>query len=119
MYKYPLFEINYGEEEKKSLIKTLDSKWISTGPKCVEFENLFCKKNNVKFSLTTSSCTASLHMSLIALDIKEGDEILVPSLTFSATVNIIKYIGAKPIFCDIISESNLNIDPVEIEKKNN
>ena len=55
-------------------------------------------------------------MSLIALDIKQGDEILVPSLTFSATVNIIKYMGAKPIFCDIISESNLNIDPLEIEK---
>ena len=117
MYKYPLFEINYGEEEKKSLIKTLDSKWISTGPQCEEFENLFSKKNNVKFSLTTSSCTSSLHMSLIALDIKQGDEILVPSLTFSATVNIIKYMGAKPIFCDIISESNLNIDPLEIEKK--
>tara|TARA_B100000925_G_scaffold284728_1_gene260097 strand:+ start:1375 stop:2523 length:1149 start_codon:yes stop_codon:yes gene_type:complete len=117
MYKYPLFEINYGEEEKKSIIKTLDSKWISTGPKCEEFENLFSKKNNVKFSLTTSSCTSSLHMSLIALDIKQGDEILVPSLTFSATVNIIKYMGAKPIFCDIISESNLNIDPLEIERK--
>ena len=117
MYKIPLFNLNFDKSEKRAVNKTLDSKWISTGPKCEEFEKLFSKKLNVPFSLTTSSCTASLHMALLALDIKEGDEVLVPSLTFSATSNVIKYTGAKPIFCDIVSNSNLTIDPNEIKRK--
>ena len=117
MYKIPLFDLNFDEREKEAINKTLDSKWISTGPKCEEFEKLFSKKLSTPFSLTTSSCTASLHMALLALDIKKGDEILVPSLTFSATANVIKYIGAKPIFCDIVSNSNLTIDPNEIIMK--
>lgn len=117
MYKIPLFNLNFDNSERKAVNKTLYSKWISTGPKCEEFEKRFSEKLNISFSLTTSSCTASLHMALLALEIKKGDEILVPSLTFSATVNVIKYIGAKPIFCDIISDSNLTIDPNEIARK--
>lgn len=117
MYKIPLFNLNFDKSEKRAVNKTIDSKWISTGPKCEEFEKLFSKKINAPFSLTTSSCTASLHMALLALDIKEGDEVLVPSLTFSATSNVIKYTGAKPIFCDILSNSNLTIDPNEIKRK--
>ena len=117
MYKIPLFDVNFDNKEKDAVIETLDSKWISTGPKCEEFENLFSNKLNINFSLTTSSCTASLHMSLIALGIKPNDEIIVPSLTFAATANVVKYMGAKPIFCDIISSSNLTVDPDDVKSK--
>jgi len=117
MFKIPLFDINFDNTEKEAIIKTLDSKWISTGPNCNEFEKLFSKKLKTDFSLTTSSCTASLHMALIALGINDNDEVLVPSLTFSATANVIKYTGAKPVFCDIKSNEDLTIDPNEIEKK--
>lgn len=117
MYKIPLFDVNFDNKEKDAVIETLDSKWISTGPKCEEFENLFSNKLHINFSLTTSSCTASLHMSLIALGIKPNDEIIVPSLTFAATANVVKYMGAKPIFCDIISSSNLTIDPDDVKSK--
>ena len=56
-------------------------------------------------------------MALLALEIGPGDEVLVPSLTFAATANVIKYVGAKPVFCDVIGHSNLTIDPNEIEQK--
>ena len=117
MYKIPLFDLNFDQREKEAVNKTLDSKWISTGPNCQKFEELFCQKLKVNFSLTTSSCTASLHMALLALEIGPGDEVLVPSLTFAATANVIKYVGAKPVFCDVIGHSNLTIDPNEIEQK--
>ena len=117
MYNIPLFDINFDDEEKMAINKTLDSKWISTGPKCQEFEELFCKKLDINFSLTTSSCTSSLHMSLLALDIKNNDEVLVPSLTFAATANVVKYVGAKPVFCDVISIQNPTIDPDDIIRK--
>lgn len=117
MYKIPLFNLSFDKREKDAISRTLDSKWISTGPECNKFEKLFSEKLNTDFSLTTSSCTASLHMALIALGINDGDEVLVPSLTFSATANVIKYVGAKPIFCDIKSLQDLTIDPKEIENK--
>ena len=146
MFKIPLFDLNFDKREKDAIHKTLDSKWISTGPKCDEFEKLFSEKLKTSYSLTTSSCTASLHMALVALGINDkiieaefvnnpnekkhwtqglfhqigindGDEVLVPSLTFSATANVIKYAGAKPIFCDIKSLEDLTIDPKEIERK--
>ena len=117
MYKIPLFDINFDNKEKEAVNETIDSKWISTGPKCQEFEKLFNEELGSNFSLTTSSCTSSLHMSLIALDIKENDEVLVPSLTFAATANVIKYVGATPVFCDVVSIDNTTIDPSDIKKK--
>ena len=117
MNRIPLFDLNFDNREKEAINKTLDTKWISTGPNCEKFEKMFSEKLDAKFSLSTASCTASLHMSLIALGIKPGDEVLVPSLTFAATANVIKYIGAKPVFCDITSHSDLTINPNEIEKK--
>ncbi len=117
MYKIPLFDLNFDSSEKEAIIKTLDSKWISIGPNCEKFENMFCEKLNVNYALTTASCTASLHMALSILGINSEDEVLVPSLTFAATVNVIKYLRAKPIFCDIVSNSDLTIDPNEIKNK--
>lgn len=119
MYKIPLFDLNFDSKEAKAVKRTLASKWISTGPKCLEFEKLFSEKIGNQFSLTTSSCTASLHMALIALNIKGEDEVIVPSLTFAATANVIKYVGAKPVFCDISDTSNLTIDPEEVKRKVN
>lgn len=116
-YKIPLFDLNYDEQEEKAIIKTLRSKWISTGPKCQELEQLFCNALNVKHALSVSSCTAALHLAMLALGIKEGDEVIVPSLTFAATANVVKYVGATPVFADIVSYKDLTIDPVDIERK--
>lgn len=115
MYKIPLFDLNYDEREQKAVAETIASKWISSGPKCMELEEKFRKALNVSYSYAVANCTDALHLALCALGIGIGDEVIVPSLTFVATVNSVKYVGAEPVFCDIISPSDLTIDPKQIE----
>lgn len=115
-YKIPLFDLNFGEEEEKAVIETLRSKWISTGPKTSEFERVFASMIGAKHSLAVTNCTAALHLAMKVLSIGPGDEVICPSLTFVATVNAIRYVDATPVFCDIKSTEDLNIDPVQIEK---
>lgn len=115
-YKIPLFDLNFGEEEEKAVIDTLRSKWISTGPACAEFEKLFAESLDAKHALTLSNCTVALHLALRLLDIKNDDEVIVPSLTFVATINAVKYVNATPVFCDIQSYEDINISPDAIEK---
>jgi dTDP-4-amino-4,6-dideoxygalactose transaminase len=116
-FKIPLFDLSYDEQEEKAVVETLKSRWISTGPRCQELESLFCDKLEVKNALTLSSCTAALHLAMMVLDIKEGDEVIVPSLTFAATANVVKYVGATPVFADIKSYTDLTIAPTDIERK--
>ena len=116
-YKIPLFDLNFDENEEKAVIQTLRSKWISTGPKTAEFENKFSSLLNVKYSLALSNCTVALHLAMILCGIKEGDEVICPSLTFVATVNAIRYVNAIPVFVDIKSYEDLTIDPIDIENK--
>jgi len=116
-YKIPLFKLNFGEEEIEAVTETIRSKWISTGPKCEELEKQFVDMFDVKYAVSMSNCTDALHLSCILTDIKPGDEVLCPSLTFAASVNCIKYVGATPVFCDIVGPGHLNIDPDDIERK--
>ncbi len=115
-YKIPLFELNFDEREVEAAMETIRSGWISIGPKTTELEQTFSRLLNVKHSVALTNCTVSLHLALQILGITHGDEVICPSLTFVATVNAIRYVGATPVFCDIISPENLTIDPVEIEK---
>jgi dTDP-4-amino-4,6-dideoxygalactose transaminase len=115
-FKIPLFDLNFGEEEIQSVVDTIRSNWISTGPKCEEFENLFASMLNVKYAITLTNCTCALHLACVVLGIKEGDEVICPSLTFAASVNCIRYINATPVFCDIKSYEHINMDADEIEK---
>ncbi|NJK95431.1 MAG: DegT/DnrJ/EryC1/StrS family aminotransferase [Bacteroidales bacterium] len=115
-YKIPLFKLNFNESEILAVTDTIKSAWISTGPKCEEFEQMFSEMLNVNHAHTTSNCTSALHLACRILGLKDGDEVICPSLTFAATVNAIKYVNAKPVFCDITSLENLNIDPNKIEK---
>lgn len=117
MYKVPLFDLNFDEQEENAVIQTLRSRWISTGPQCQQLESMFCSTLRVNHALTTSSCTTALHLALLVLNIQKGDEVIVPSLTFAATVNAVKYVGASPVFADIISFSDISINPADIERK--
>lgn len=116
-YKIPLFDLNFGKEEENALLEVLRSKWISMGEKTTELENIFARKINIEHALAMTNCSAALHLALAVLDIGPGDEVIVPSLTFVATVNAVKYVGAEPVFADIISTSDLTIDPLDVEKK--
>lgn len=98
------------------LNKVLKNRWIGTGKKTIEFEENFSNYKKTKFSLALNSCTAALHLSLISLNIKKGDEVITTPLTFCSTINTILQVGATPVLADINFET-LNIDPTNIEKK--
>lgn len=115
-FSIPLFELNYGAEEEAAVLETLKSRWISMGPKTLELESLFSEELNVKFSLGVSNCTAALHLACLAANLKPGDEVICPSLTFVATANAIMYTGAKPVFCDVVSLDNLTVDCQKIRE---
>ncbi|MUP46856.1 DegT/DnrJ/EryC1/StrS family aminotransferase [Gramella sp. BOM4] len=113
-YKIPLFDLNYDHKEENAVIDVLRSKWISQGPKSIELEEMFCEYFKASHAVSLTNCTVALHLAMEVLDIQEGDEVICPSLTFVATANAIKYVGATPIFADITSEDNLTIDPEHI-----
>lgn len=103
-----------GEEEIKEVELTLRSGWLSTGPKVARFEDEFKSYVGSKYAMALNSCTAALHLSLLAAGIGPGDEVITTPMTFAATANTIIYAGAKPVFVDI-NRSTLNIDECLIE----
>ncbi len=117
LYKIPLFQLNFGEEEINAVTETIRSKWISTGPRCEELEQLFVDMFKVKYAISMSNCTDALHLACVLCDVQPGDEVLCPSLTFAASVNCIRYVGATPVFCDIVGPNHINIDPEDIKRK--
>ena len=116
-YKIPLFDLNFDEAEAQAAYDVIKSGWISTGPKCLELEDKFASMLNIKYVCSVTNCTVALHLAMVILGIKEGDEVIVPSLTFVATANAVRYVKATPIFADIISLEEPTIDPVDIRKK--
>jgi len=116
-YKIPLFDLNFDEKEEQAALETIQSKWISTGPKTAAFEKRFAEMFHVDHAVALSNCTVSLHLALKLAGVKADDEVICPSLTFVATVNSIRYVDALPVFADVISYENPTIDPDDIRKK--
>ncbi len=116
MYKVFLDAPNIGEIEKKYLTKAIDDGFVSTvGPFVEKFEEKFANFLKVKNAVSTQSGTSAIHMALYELGIGKGDEVIVPVLTFVATVNPVIYVNAKPVFVDV-DINTWNIDPKEIKK---
>jgi perosamine synthetase len=117
MIKIPVYQPSLSGNEKKYVLDCLESTWISSkGFYLKEFEDEFSKKINVKHSAAVSNGTVALHLALLALGVTNGDEVIVPTLTYIASVNAISYVGASPIFVDSLS-STWQIDPADIERK--
>jgi len=114
--KIPITKPFFGDEERKAILEPLESGWIVQGPKVAEFERLFGEFTGAKYAIATTSCTTALHLSLIAMGIGSGDQVILPSFTFVATANAIEYTGATPVFCDI-NLNTFNIDANQIQKK--
>jgi perosamine synthetase len=113
---YLLFHKPYiTEDEINEMIDTLRSGWLSMGPKTIKFEEEFNKYIGSKKSVAVSSWTAGGHLTLEAFGIKQGDEVIVPTMTFPATAEIVCYFGAKPVIVDV-EEDTLNISIEQIEK---
>ena len=105
-----------GEEEWLALKEPLISGWLTSGPKVRAFENAFAERHKVKYAIAVTSATTALHLALVALDIKPGDEVIVPAFTWVSTANVVLYQGAKVIFCDI-DPTSFNIDPKKLKEK--
>jgi len=94
--------------------RVLESGWVTQGPMVAEFEQAFRTYTGSGQALAVTSCTAALHLALLALDIQEGDEVIVPSFTFVATANVVEHCRARTVLCDIDLET-FNIDTARIE----
>lgn len=116
-YRIPLFNLNFDEREAQAAYGTIKSGWISTGPKNAELEQMFVDMWNVKYAVSMSNCTDSLHVCCMVCGFGHGDEVICPSLTFAASCNCIRYVGATPVFADIVGLGHINIDPNDIEAK--
>ncbi|PIQ26743.1 UDP-4-amino-4,6-dideoxy-N-acetyl-beta-L-altrosamine transaminase [bacterium (Candidatus Blackallbacteria) CG17_big_fil_post_rev_8_21_14_2_50_48_46] len=112
----PFHKYSFNHLEESAMIETLRSGWITRGPKVAEFETAFADYTSAKHALALNSCTAGLHLALIALNLQPGDEVITTPLTFVATVNMIVRSGATPVLADI-DPATLNISVKEIEKK--
>lgn len=117
MYNIPLFELNFDTAEEQAALNTIQSRWISMGEQVKALESHFSERLNVKHCVAVTNCTSALHLALASLDLNPDDEVIVPSLTFVASANVIRYVGATPVFADIHGPHDLSIDPDDIERK--
>lgn len=110
----PFFRPEISEEEIASVVDTLRSGWLTSGPKTRQFERDFAEKVGAPHAIAVNSCTSALHLSLDALGISPGDEVLVPTLTFTATAGVVVHCGAKPVLVDCDPDTlNLDLDQLE------
>jgi dTDP-4-amino-4,6-dideoxygalactose transaminase len=105
-----------GEEEIAEVLDTIRSGWLGTGPKTERFEREFAAYLHVKHCAAVSSCTAALHLAMLAAGIKKGDEVIVPAMTFCSTANAVIHAGATPVFADI-ELPGMTIDPADVKRK--
>jgi len=104
------------EDDIQAVVEVLHSDWLTTGPRVAEFEEVFADYVGAKEAVAVSNGTAALHCAMYALDIGEGDEVIVPPITFAATANCIVFQGGTPVFVDVEPDTLL-IDPLQIEEK--
>ena len=112
--KYPLARPHFDDTELEEIKQVLASGWVSMGPKVTELEKLICSLLGVKYAIANVNCTASLHIALLSMGIRSGDEVLVADYTYPATGHAVLYCGATPRFVDVDRETyNIQIKAIE------
>ncbi|MDX9993285.1 MAG: DegT/DnrJ/EryC1/StrS family aminotransferase [Anaerolineales bacterium] len=114
-WKIPLFDLDYGPEEENAVLEVLRSRWLTMGEVTQRFEEAFAEFCGVKHAVAVSNGTVALHLACLAAGIGPGDEVIVPALTFVATAACVRYVGATPIFADVVSENDLTLSPASVE----
>jgi len=106
----PITRPFFGKEELEAVQKPLETGWVVQGPFVREFEERFEAFTGAPHAVATSNCTTALHIAVAALGLKPGDEVIVPAYTWVSTANVVEYMGATPVFCDVDLDT-FNIDP--------
>src|SRR5579862_5142546 len=117
MWKARLSELEFDDRELAEILDTLDSAWITAGPRTQAFEKAFAELTGTSDAIAVSNGTAALFLALKGLDIGPGDEVLCPSMTFVATAAAILQCGATPVFVDICSLADPTMDPDDAAQK--
>jgi dTDP-4-amino-4,6-dideoxygalactose transaminase len=112
----PFHRPSIGREEMEAVRQVLESGWLTTGPVAQRFEQAFADFIGAKYALAVNSCTAALHLALDAAGVRAGDEVLLPSYTFTATAEVVTYMGARPVLCESLP-GGFNIDPADAERR--
>ena len=112
----PFYKPWITNQDEKAVSEALKSRWLTGGPIAARFENQFADYVGVKYAVSVNSCTAALHLAMRVLNIRSGDEVIVPDVTFAATANAALFVGATPVFADI-DEKTFNISPNEVLNK--
>jgi perosamine synthetase len=102
-----------GPEEAAAAAAAVSSGWVAQGPRVAEFEEKFAAAVGVGHAVAVSSCTTALHLALVVTSVGPGDEVIVPSLSFIATANVVRYVGAQPVFADVDSKTQ-NLTPATV-----
>lgn len=110
----PITHPRFDEEERRLVDEVLASGWVTQGPMTRRFEEAVAEVHGVPFALATTSCTAALHLSALALGLGPGDEVVVPAFTWATSAFCAEYVGARPVFADVRLES-FNLDPDALE----
>ena len=115
-HQVPFHVPDIGVEEISAVTEVLQSGWLTTGQKVRQFEERFAEHVGAEYAVATNSCTAALHVALEALGVQEGDEVIVPTMTFAATAEVVAYFKATPVLvdCDPIT---LNLDVAALSAK--
>lgn len=114
-WRVPLSDIDFGAEEEEAVQQVVKSRWLTMGAVTREFEEEFAAYVGARHAIAVTNATAALHLACVAGGLGAGDEAILPSLTFVATANAVRYAGAIPVFADIAGENDLNISPRSIE----
>ena len=109
----PFFRPSISEDEIEEVSDSLRSGWLTTGPKVKRFEEEFANAVGAKYAVAVNSCTAALHLALEAIDVQRDDLVIVPTMTFAATAEVVRYFGAIPVFVDC--DNTLCIDPAAVK----
>ncbi len=114
-WQIPLSDIDFGPEEEQAVKRVLAGRWLSMGEVTQAFEADFAAHVKARHAIAVTNGTAALHLACLATNLKPSDEVIVPSLTFVASVAAVRYVGATPVFADIASEDDLTLSPDSIE----
>ncbi|NOY99956.1 MAG: DegT/DnrJ/EryC1/StrS family aminotransferase [Chloroflexi bacterium] len=115
VWKIPLSDIDFTAEESDAVLRVIESGWLTMGAVTQQFEEEFAAYTGARHAVAVTNATAGLHLSCLTAGVGPGDEVILPSLTFVATANAVRYTGATPVFADIEGEGSLNISPASIE----